>query len=197
MLPTTQILLKTSLYLYQDSQLNISHLFLSWWVRQCRTWREAVPHPGTATLSAALLHLSDRWEARGIYTSPCPPQWLSHLLQWFRPTKTDQSSPLSSSIGTPWAPKQLHLFFHQSLRAKGVKTQLESSSTYSNFKRAFGSCFGQCCVCYSWSFALSRLERRSVSLPSLWQPQEVCNHLLQRVKSPLTSRASPLDLRTR
>jgi hypothetical protein len=37
MLPSAQILLKTSSYLYQDSQLNLSHLFLSWWVRQCRT----------------------------------------------------------------------------------------------------------------------------------------------------------------
>jgi hypothetical protein len=27
-----------------------SHLLLSWWVWQCRTWREAVPHPGIAAL---------------------------------------------------------------------------------------------------------------------------------------------------
>jgi hypothetical protein len=53
------------------------------------------------------------------------------------------------------------------------------------------------CVCYSWSFTPTWLQRRLVSLPSLWQPQEVCNHLLQWVKSPLTSRAHPLDLRMR
>jgi hypothetical protein len=34
------------------------------------------------------------------------------------------------------------------------------------------------CVCYSWSFAPSQLKRRLVSLPSLWQPQEVSNYLL-------------------
>jgi hypothetical protein len=33
------------------------------------------------------------------------------------------------------------------------------------------------CVCYSRSFALRRLERRPVSLSSLWQSREVCNHL--------------------
>jgi hypothetical protein len=50
MWPSAQILLKISSHLCQDSQLNLSHLLLPWWVRQCRTWREAVPHPGTAAL---------------------------------------------------------------------------------------------------------------------------------------------------
>ena len=53
------------------------------------------------------------------------------------------------------------------------------------------------CVCYSWSLAASRLERRLASLPSLWQPRKVCNHLLKLVNSPLISRVKSLDLRTR
>jgi hypothetical protein len=36
-----------------------------------------------------------------------------------------------------------------------------------------------------------------VSLPSLWQPCKVCNHLLHLVKSPLISRVESLDLRMR
>ena len=31
----------------------------------------------------------------------------------------------------------------------------------------------------------------------MWQPQEVCNHLNQLVKSPIISRVHSLDLRTR
>ena len=56
---------------------------LSCWVRQCRTWREALPHRGTTTLRAALPHLSVRWSWEGIYTHPLSPQRLSFSsCQW-------------------------------------------------------------------------------------------------------------------
>jgi hypothetical protein len=127
-LPSAQTLHKISLHLCQDSQLNLSHLVLSWWVRQCCTWREAVPHPGTTALSVALPHLSDRWEAGGIYTFPCPPQRLSLLLQRFRPTKNRPELSFFlhwhtlSSQATPLIPPSI-------LERKGAKTRLEISST--------------------------------------------------------------------
>ena len=53
---------------------------------------------GIAALNAALLHLSNRWEAGGIYTFPCPPQRLSLLPQRFRPMKISIAHLLSPPL---------------------------------------------------------------------------------------------------
>jgi hypothetical protein len=65
-----------------------------------------VPHPGTAILSAALLHLSDRWKAGGIYIFPCPPQRLSLLSQRLGSIEQQQVLIYLSSIGALQAPNQ-------------------------------------------------------------------------------------------
>jgi hypothetical protein len=120
--PSAQILLKTSSHLCQDSQLNLSHLLLSWWVRQCCTWREVVPHPSTAALKWPLggrgyLYLSLSF-TMALSSSPMAQtdekqtRALSLFLHWH--TLSSQATPLiSPSI----------------LERKGAKTRLESSST--------------------------------------------------------------------
>jgi hypothetical protein len=101
-----KILHKTSSHLHQDNQLNHAILLLFWWVRQCHTW------------GVAVLHLSDHYEQGVFIFFPI----LSNIHFFFSNGSLDigltraLSLSLSSSIGTPWAPKQLHWFSHQSLR---------------------------------------------------------------------------------
>ena len=47
----------------------------------------------------------------------------------------------------------------------------------------------------AWLLAGQSVARRACQL--VWQPQEVCNQLLQLVYSPLISRVKSLDLKTR
>ena len=131
-----------------------------------------------------------------LHLSPSSPTATCSLLPHFSTPKTEQELSLSLHCW-PQAPKQIYWFLHQSLRDKGPKLAKRASSLIPNSKKHLVHVLAGGCVCYSLSLAPSRLERRPVNLPCLWQPPEVCNHLLQRVKSPLIWRVHSLDLRTK
>ena len=95
---------------------------LSCWVRQCRIWREALPHCSTAALRATLPHLSNRWEAGGYLYF-----FLSSIMS-LSPSSTVQTDEnqqvLISSLSSIGALQALKLFLwlpHQSLKEKGAK----------------------------------------------------------------------------
>jgi len=170
---------------------------LSCWVWQCCTWREAVPHRGTTALRAVVPHLSNRWEAGGyLYFSLSSITSLSSS-----PTvQTNENQQVLISSLLHWCPSSSQAFPLTSpsiLERKRCQKWLESSSTDFQSLEHLVHVLAGGCACYSWSLAPSQLEHHPVSLASLWQPREVCNHLLQRVKSPLISRVHSLDLRTR
>ena len=99
-------------------------------VRQCHTWREALPQSGTVALEPCHYHdLSDHWGLGGIYTIPLPPQRLSLLPQPFiscrnRKLLLSLSPPLVtlSSQASP-------LISSSILERKRCQTRLESKST--------------------------------------------------------------------
>jgi hypothetical protein len=176
--PSARILLKTSSHLHQDSQLNHSQFLLIWWVRQCAL----------------------KWplQTEGIYTFHVLP--IVHF--FFSNGSLDTRLTRAFSLFLHWhtlSSQATSLISPSILERKGGKTQLEREQLHWFLisKEHLVYVLAASCVCYSWSFAPSRLERHPVSLPILWQSRKVCNHPLQRVKLPLTSRAHPLDLRTR
>ena len=159
----------------------------------------ALPHlkRGTATLKPRHCRdLSDRW-GWGVFIPILflPNGSLLPLLILARPK--EKMSSLSPSI-SDLEPSSKSIDFSINPWEKRIQNSIrEQLHWFSISKEHLVHVLAGGCVCYSWSWASSWLERRPMSLSGLWQPWEVCNHLLQRVKSPLISRVHSLDLRMR
>jgi hypothetical protein len=182
---SAQSLHKTSSHFSQDSQLNNSFTFAV-------LLGAAVPHleRGTATLKWPL-------EGREYLYFLCPPPTALLLPHSFSSTEQSWCSSSLSSIVASQALKHSSDSTIKSWDKRQQNSSRELIHWFPKSKEHFVHVLADGCVRYSWSLAPSRLERCSVSLPSLWQPWEVCNHLLQLVKSPLISRVFSLNLRTR
>ena len=121
---------------------------------------------GTAALKPRHCHdLSDRWGWGGIYTHPLPPQRLSSSCR-FSHAQTEKELSLSPSI-VDLNPPSKSIDFPINPWWKRVQNSIrEQVHWFPNSKEHLIHVLAGGCVCYSWSLAPSRLERRPWSLPT-------------------------------